>query len=407
MRTGFISRILGKQAKLDKEILLDCLLEVAEERDLLNLIFDGMTEGVLVLDEQEALRFANRRAGELLNFDVKDHLRRPLGSFLSEPEIIDPIRSCLRTGENVREDEVIILHRLPGRETTSAPHHELRALRIEIEPFNITGAVHETSLRMGALVMLLEVTEQKKREAELRETKRLAALATLSASLAHEIRNPLNSMSIHVQLLERQLKKQGREDLVKTTTIIRDEITNLNDRLTRFLDAARPRKPQYETLSVHALLEETLALLKPELLQADITTKYYAPSVHTTLFGDRIDLSRAFVNILKNAIEAMPDGGTLTITTQIELGYVVIEFRDTGQGIPADIIERVLELGFSTKDTGSGLGLAQVDRCIREHFGDLQINPQKGGGTLIRIRLPVVSVGKQLLPLSQKTEEGM
>jgi signal transduction histidine kinase len=380
MRTGFISRILGKQAKLDKEILLDCLLEVAEERDLLNLIFDGMTEGVLVFDEAEILRFANRRAGELLAFTAADSLRRPMESFLRDPEIAEPIRRCLRTGEPVKGAEAVLLD--------SAP----RALRMEIVPL-----YDERGRFGGALVMVLEVTEQKKREAELRETKRLATLATLSASLAHEIRNPLNSMGIHVQLLERLLRKQGAADLLKTTTIIREEIANLNERLTRFLDAARPRQPQFETVSVHELLEEVLKLLAPELELAGVKTEYFPPPVYISLFGDRIDLRRAFVNIVKNAIEAMPEGGDLIIRAKVESDTLIVEFEDTGAGISAAVLDRILEIGFTTKNTGSGLGLAQVDRCIREHSGELHISARKGGGTRIQIRLPVLKQGRRLL----------
>jgi PAS domain S-box-containing protein len=383
MRTGFISRVLGKHAKVDKEILLDCLLEVAEERDLLTLIFDGMTEGVLVFDEEEVLRFANRRAGELLSFSPADCLRKPLSSFLHDAEISEPIRRSLRTGEPVQQAEAILFDTAP------------RALRLEIAPIS-----DQKGRFGGALVLLLEITEEKKREAELQEGKRLAALATLSASLAHEIRNPLNSMSIHVQLMERQLKKEGAEDLLKSTSIVREEIRSLNEKLTRFLDAARPRKPQFEPLSVHELIEETLVLLGPELKEAGIEPEYYPPAVHTTVFADRVDLRKAFLNILKNAIEAMPGGGRLIIRISVEPATVAIDFEDTGEGIPDEHVQRVFELGYTTKDTGSGLGLAQVERCIREHSGSLQLESKPGKGTLLHVRLPVLSQGQQLLSMS-------
>lgn len=383
MRTGFISRILGKQAKLDREVLVDTLQEVAEERDLLNLIFEEMAEGVLVFDSQEVLRFANRRAGELLGFDHRLCLHKSLAGFVQDEDIIKPIRACLRSGEERKGVEAILIQEEP------------RAVRLEIVPlFGERGHFE------GVLVMILEITEEKRHKAEKRESKRLTALATLSASLAHEIRNPLNSMGIHVQLLERNLRKQGLKDLLKTTAIIRDEIQNLNERLSRFLDAARPRRPQFEEVSVHSLIEETLDLMRPELIKAGIHTEYYPPGVHSTFFVDRVDLRRAFVNIIKNAIEAMPEGGTLTIRIREDSDWIVIEVEDNGAGIPEDIHDHILELGFTTKDTGSGLGLAQVDRCIREHSGTLDIHPRKGGGTSIHIRLPVLSQGKRLLGLT-------
>jgi signal transduction histidine kinase len=383
MRTGFISRVLGKHAKVDKEILLDCLLEVAEERDLLNLIFDSMTEGVLALDHEENLRFANRRAGELLSFEPATNLRKPLSTFLHDQEILDPVRRCLRSGEGVHDAEAFLFV------------HEPIVLRVDVVPLSGHGARFG-----GALVFLLEITEEKKREAEKRESKRLAALATLSASLAHEIRNPLNSMGIHVQLLERQLNKQKAADLLKSTTIIREEIRNLNDKLTRFLDAARPRQPQFEPVSVHELLEETLGLLRPEFEQSGITPEYYPPPVHTTVFADRVDLRRAFVNILKNAIEAMRTGGRIVIRIEVMQEKVTLTFKDSGEGISEDILDKVFDLGFTTKDTGSGLGLAQVERCIREHLGHIEISSTPGQGVVLRIDLPVLSQGRQLLGMT-------
>lgn len=383
MRTSFINRVLGKQAKLDREVLLDCLLEVAEERDLLNLIFDTMTEGVLVFDESEILHFTNRRACDLLSLDPRGSMRKPLSGLTLDAEMADPIRQCLRTGEPVRGLEVLILRPQPA------------AIRVEIVPL----ADHHGRFG-GVLVFLLEVTEEKRREVGLREGKRLSALATLSASLAHDIRNPLNSMSIHLQLLERQLRKDGQDGLLKTTGIIQDEIRNLNEKLTRFLDAARPRRPQFEEISVHALIEETLELMRPELEQAGVTTEYYAPSVHTTVFADRVDLRKAFLNIVKNSIEAMPEGGRLVVRIRNEPSEVSILFEDTGSGISPEALEHVMELGFTTKDTGSGLGLPQVDRCVREHFGTLNIDSAPGRGTRIHIGLPIHSQGQRLIGMN-------
>ncbi|MCG3197742.1 MAG: PAS domain-containing protein [Candidatus Omnitrophica bacterium] len=387
MRSGFLSRVLGKQSKLDREFLLDCLLDMADERDLLMLIFDGMTEGVLVFDETETMRFANRRAGELLSFDPASCFGRPMSGFVQDEDIASRVRECLRTGEPIRGARAVIFHPEP------------RALRLEIAPLS-----DQKGRFGGALVLLLDVTDEKRREAEQAESRRLAALATLSASLAHDIRNPLNSMNIHAQLLERQLKKQGLDDLTKSTRIIRDEIQDLNERLTRFLDAARPRRPQFEPVSVHLLIEETLELLRPELEQSGIVPEYYPPEIHITVFADQVDLRKAFLNILKNAIEAMRSGGRLVIRTVVDSSTVSIVFEDSGPGIPRSIRERVFELGFTTKDTGSGLGLAQVDRCIREHSGTVEITSHEGAGTRITVNLPILSQGQRLLSMGAPRE---
>jgi len=384
MRTGFISRLLGKHDKVDKQVLIEALLGLAEERDLLSLIFDSMAEGVLVVDERETLQFANQRAGILLDFDPRQCIDKALRSFLSNEDVVRPLRRSLRSGESIENLDIVIM-----------VDDQPRAVRLDATP------VSDHRGRFGGiLVFLLDVTEAKRGEAERREARRLSALTSLSASLAHEIRNPLNSMGIHAQLLARRLRgEEDREDL-RTVEIIQEEIRNLNEKLTGFLDAARPRRPQFDTVSVHDLIGETLELMRPELDAAGIEPEYFPPTVHTTVFADRIDLRKAFVNIIKNSLEAMPEGGRLVIRIEVESQAVAITFEDTGSGIDEEVLDRVCEVGFSTKDIGSGLGLAQVDRCIREHHGQIEIESEAGQGTRIRITLPVLTQGKMLLEMA-------
>ncbi len=387
VRSRFINRVLGRGEKIEKEVLLDCLLEVTEERDLLNVIFDSISEAVLVFDETEALHFANLNAGEWLDFDPAECLRKRMGSFLHHEEILDPIRVALRNGEPIERLEIVILTRKP------------RAVQMSIHPLS-----DQQGRFGGVLVFLFDVTEEKKRQVQAQETKWLSTLNAFSSSLAHEIRNPLNSMGIHAQLMRRKLGKEGDPDLIRSVDIIQEEIQILNEKLTGFLEAARPRKPQFESISIHDLLGETLKLVGPELEQAGIEPEYYPPTVHTTVFADRVDLRRAFVNILKNAIEGMTEGGRLIIRSRTEGTHVFLSFTDTGKGISSEIMDRVFELGFSTKDTGSGLGLAQVERCIREHFGKIDIDSEEGKGTTIRIELPVLTQGRRLIEMAPPLE---
>lgn len=388
MRSGFISRLLGKHDKVDKQVLLDALLGVSEERDLLSLIFDTMTEGVLVFDHQECLLFANRRAGVLLGFEPTQCLDKEMVSFLRNEEVVEPLRSSLRSGDPVDGEDVLVV--LEGK-----PH----ALRLEVTPFS-----DRSGRFAGILVFLLDVTEEKRGKRERREALRLSALTSLSASLAHEIRNPLNSMGIHAQLMGRKLSQQGDDEGLKSVEIIQEEIRNLNEKLTQFLDAARPRQPQFDSVSLHELLEETLQLMRPELEESGIEPEYYPPTVHTTVFADRVDLRKAFVNIIKNSLEAMPDGGRLTIMIRVEAATVSITFDDTGTGIDEGILDRIYEVGFSTKDIGSGLGLTQVDRCIHEHYGTIEIDSEMGEGTRIQITLPVLTQGKKLLEVATPSQ---
>jgi signal transduction histidine kinase len=405
MRSQFISRILGKREKVDKQTLLDCLLEVAEERDLVSLIVESIMEGVLVVDSHEVLRFANSRAGELLSFNPIDCVLKPIGSFLIVHEILDSIRTCLAQGIPVDTLDVGIYDPKPCVLRFEAiplqknnPPNQQPALRKAFPKNSHPSDSSQPAPEGAVLVLLSEVTEERRQQGEQRERRRLAALATLSAGLAHEIRNPLNSMGIHAQLLLRQLRQMEEGgNLLRSVEVIEEEIRSLNEKLTRFLEAARPRRPMFEEVSVHQLFEETLELMQPELVAAGIVPEYYPPDVRTTVFADRTDLRKAFLNILKNSLEAMPEGGQLVIRIQVDAAAVTITVSDTGAGIPDDIIDRIFELGFTTKDVGSGLGLAQVERCIREHYGMVDVQSQPGKGTRFIIRLPVHSQGKRLL----------
>lgn len=387
VRSRFINRLLGRSDKVEKEVLLDCLLEVTEERDLLAVVFDNISEAVLVFDEAEALRFANLHAGDWLDFEPAACLRKPMAAFLRHESVVGPVRDALRSGEPVEDLEVVLLGKKP------------RAVRMNVLPL-----LHQKGGFGGVFVFLLDVTEEKKRRAMVQEAKWLSTLNTFSASLAHEIRNPLNSMGIHAQLMRRKLGKQGDPELIRSLEIVQEEIHNLNDKLTGFLEAARPRKPQFESVSIHELIEETLKLMGPELEQAGVRPEYYPPTVHTTVFADRVDLRRALVNLIRNAIEAMPGGGRLILRSGVEGDRVSVSIEDSGKGIPEDLIDRVVELGFTTKDSGSGLGLAQVERCIREHFGKLEVDSIEGKGTVIRIDLPVLTQGRPLIEMTPPLE---
>ena len=387
VRSRFINRVLGRSEKVEKEVLLDCLLEVTEERDLLNTIFDSISEAVLVFDEHESLRFANRNAGDWLEFDPADCLRKPIASFLHHEEVNTPIQQALRNGEPVEGLEIAILTKKP------------RATKMNILPLK-----DQQGRFGGVLVFLFDTTEEKKRKVQSQETKWLSSLNTFSASLAHEIRNPLNSMGIHAQLMRRKLGKEGDPDMIRSVDIIQEEIRNLNEKLTGFLEAARPRRPQFESVSVHDLVTETLKLVGPELEEAGIEPEYYPPTVHTTVFADRADFRRALVNLVRNAIESMKEGGRLIVRGQTGKDSVSISIRDTGKGISEENLEKIFDLGFSTKDTGSGLGLAQVDRCIREHFGKIEIESEEGSGTTIRIELPVLTQGQRMLEMTPPLE---
>ena len=190
--------------------------------------------------------------------------------------------------------------------------------------------------------------------------------------MAHEIGNPLNSLTIHLQLLEReaaQLDAETRDDLLELVRVARQEVTRLDQIITQFLRALRPTTPQREPASLREVLDDTLNFLQHEIRDRDVLVEVDAPEALPTCYIDKAQIKQAFFNVIRNAIQAMPDGGLLKIDLSADERFVGIAFKDTGPGIAAEDIGRIFEPYHTTKEEGTGLGLMIVQRIVRDHGG--------------------------------------
>ena len=214
-------------------------------------------------------------------------------------------------------------------------------------------------------------------------------LRQMSAGLAHEVRNPLNGMRIFLGLLKRQVAKDPKaEQLIEQ---VDGEVQSLNHLVTKFLDFARPAPLQREAVDLWRVVDSVLTLLSTELHNGAVQTHITGLETLPTLEADAEQLKWVFINLVKNAAEAMPDGGTLTISGQAvpDENVLHIEVRDTGIGMTASEVERAFDPFFTTKDTGTGLGLATVKRSIEAHRGTISCQSAKGHGTTFRLTLPL------------------
>jgi PAS domain S-box-containing protein len=376
MPSGFFDRLVARIDKLGPESLHAQMLRLAQERGFLETIFQTIQEGVLVIDNEGRLLYANRAAEKLAGFEFARTKGRSILRFLREwdwEHLLDVPETDSGWARMVtREIEI------------SYPEH--RFISVYAAPLDEKGLVEK-----GVLVILRDVTRDRKQEASALESERSNAVKLLAAGVAHEIGNPLNALNIHLQLLARalcELPDGAREPLEDLVGVARTEVERLDTIITQFLRALRPTKPVLLPEHPTDVLKETLKLLKTEFENRRIVVSVDIPHEVPTVHLDRSQIKQVFFNLIKNALEAMPDGGALKVVFGVGDVYVDISFIDTGKGIAADELSRVFEPYHTTKATGSGLGLMIVQRIIEEHGGEIELTSKLEEGTCFKIRLP-------------------
>lgn len=235
------------------------------------------------------------------------------------------------------------------------------------------------------LSLLSEQFQHSQRDAESR---RLAAISSLTSGVAHEIKNPLNSIALRLELLRAHIAS-GSDSTDEELDILAQEVTRLDRVVKTFLDFTRPVELAMKEIDVVSLCQEILNFIQPEADTKGIQLELVKPQTAVTLRGDADLLKQAMMNIVKNSIEAMNTEGTLTVTVENRRGECEIVIQDTGPGIPPEIREKIFQLYFSTKQTGTGIGLAMTFRAIQLHGGSITIDSNPGQGATFRLRLPV------------------
>jgi two-component system sensor histidine kinase AtoS len=216
----------------------------------------------------------------------------------------------------------------------------------------------------------------------------LAALGTLSAGLAHEIRNPLSAIKTFVQLLPRKLSNPAFFDKFQTT--VPRELNRINDLIENLLELARPPKMKFKMTTLGDCLTQVADLYRDKLEEAGITFEIREEGVLTEIWADQEHLVRAFANLIMNAQQAMVDGGTLIIEAGPLEGGVMLQFKDSGVGMDQTTKDNIFDPFFTTKDSGTGLGLSMTHKIIEEHGGDIQVDSTVGKGTTFLLTLPGV-----------------
>ncbi|HEV2803513.1 MAG TPA: ATP-binding protein [Chthoniobacterales bacterium] len=395
MKSGFLDKLIERLGRIGPEDVQNYLLQLAQEKGLIETVFNAIQEGIIVTDAKGRITYVNDAACELFGLEGENSIGK-------------------RLDERVRGLDWKSLSQSPGAVSRDMEifYPANRFLNFYIVPLLIErreAEPREKAEPVGHAIILRDITESRRSTEKTIESERFNALTLLAAGVAHEIGNPLNSLHIHLQLMERKVRKLDgklKEELEEAIAISRAEITRLDSIVTQFLQAIRPSKPILHPENVNSIVEEALRFFGPEIADRDIVVEAELRPDLPPIELDRDQMKQAFYNVIKNSFEAMKRRGILRIRTDLDATHVNISFTDTGGGMSAESLSRVFEPYFTTKSGGSGLGLLIVRRIVREHGGEMAIESNEGKGLTLTIRLPYLDKRVRMLEAGDRKAEG-
>jgi signal transduction histidine kinase/HAMP domain-containing protein len=364
---------LGEQLRGVREIF-------STLRENLNQVMSGLEDGLIL--------FTQDGRAVLVSPAVQKFLGAPANQFLGKPatEIFPPdhpLRHALRfDGDRILPIEDADLELAQGS-TPGGPH------RVGVSVQTVGEAGETSPDDWGALVTLRDLESRERIGSELEVSERLSAIGRITAGVAHEVKNPLNSMRLWLENLKESLPADGAASR-EAVRVLDNEIDRLDRVVKRFLDFSRPVEMHVEDTSLAQVIGGVLSLARPQIERAGVRVHAELPDALPDVRGDRELLGQAVLNIVLNAVEAMTAGGDLRILLEKHGDNALLQISDTGKGIPPEQRSRVFQLFFTTRKGGSGLGLATAYRIVQLHNGSIDFDSEVGRGTTFRIELPFV-----------------
>lgn len=367
IKKNFLDRFIEKVEDVDAGSRQAYILRLAREHGFFATVFDAVEEGILIIDRKLRIRYFNKAARELLA------LPENLGK-IRVSQLLRGVDWRRILGQDADEWERV------ARQEIEIVYPELRFIQFYLVPHPEDPGL--------ATVIIRDVTESRRHTLEALDQQTAQAVSMLAGSVAHEIGNPLNSLYLNLQLLERADSLDPEEK----TEMIRDckhEVERLDNLITGFLSAIRPGHPKFEPVDIRELVLETLAFMHQEFEGREVRIECEFADELPKISGDPKQLKQAFFNILKNALQAMQAGGSMRISAHADSEELVLEFTDSGKGITAQQLGDLFTPFKTTKPDGNGLGMMIIERVCREHGAEFGVDSKPDCGTTISIRFPL------------------
>jgi two-component system, NtrC family, sensor histidine kinase HydH len=344
-------------------------------------ILASMDQGVVTTDREGIVTSINSAAIGLLNVDF-ECVGRPLDQISSRQMPLDKLNTELAERQKPVQDRDVAVTRDRRDYRYRADAHFLRDM--ENNP-------------LGSVLLLRDITERVLMEERMARMERFISLGTLASGLHHEIKNPLTALSLHVQLLEEQLHHEPVAAAVdELLGVLKTEVHRLNGVLESFRNFANLQRLNIQPADILEVLENVVRLVRPQATKQRVQLALLHPEIDLPRVAiDQQKIEQALLNLLINAIEVMPDGGTLSASVTAINGSISIEIADTGTGIPPEYRGKVFKPYFSTKSTGTGMGLPLTEKLVNQHGGHIDYE-SSAQGTTFRIHLPMEAVSEHL-----------
>ena len=373
-----LDRILGNLEDLDSTNLSHAVQRLMRERRLLETVINTCKDGILVVDESGIIQYANAQGAQLIGLKEENVGKEILWKLV--PELGKSLE-----GSTFQEDEE---GAFLSRELEMS-YPEERLVRLYMVP--LQEGIGVSRLR-NLVIILTDITQERLSTEQLIESEKVNSVLMLASGVAHELGNPLNSLTIHLQLMERNLKKlsevKGLDKLNSSVGVCLKEVERLDSIITHFLEAVRPKPPDFKELNLMMLIREVMDMQGVEFEDRSLTVEIDFIEKNPIIQADGDQVKQVIFNLLKNSLEAMQKGERLKILCRGDDDNIYLQLADTGEGIAEEDISKVFLPYYSTKDKGHGLGMMIVQRIMREHGGRIGIDSKPGVGTVVTLQFP-------------------